>query len=212
MDPDPTLNFEQGDTIYENKKVTEWIRFWKACTAIVVGGWPAFYTFEIYAGDGAPSLQWMADQWNFWQIPTQFQDGGGWDLAGYRYCDDHDYMNLQYSIKRGIVRPAHTMYILTVIALLQHINFDYVSKMTYNRDKDLVFVYRPDGFWGETEHVYEVHHLEQMVPSPVTAVKDLTMNRKDGILTVYDMANRDYLKFYGEDKYWNQELKEDFLD
>jgi hypothetical protein len=103
------------------------------------------------------------------------------------------------------------MYILSVIALLQHINFDYVSKMTYNRDKDLVFVYRPDGFWGETEHVYEVHHLEQMVPAPVTAVKELTMNRKDGILTVYDMANRDYLKFYGEDKYWNQELKEDFL-
>lgn len=83
--------------------------------------------------------------------------------------------------------------------------------MVYNRDKDLVFVYRPDGFWGETEHVYEVHHLEQMVPAPITAVKDLTMNRKDGILTVYDMSNRQYLKFYGEDKYWNQELKEDFL-
>jgi hypothetical protein len=90
-------------------------------------------------------------------------------------------------------------------------NFDYVTKMVYNRDKDLVFVYRPDGFWSENEHVYEVHHLEQMVPSPVTAVKDLTMNRKDGILTVYDMSNRDYLKFYGEDKYWNMELKEDFL-
>ena len=51
-----------------------------------------------------------------------------------------------------------------------------------------------------------------MVPSPVTAVKNLTMNRKDGILTVYDMSNRDYLKFYGEDKYWNMELKEDFMN
>lgn len=69
-------------------------------------------------------------------------------------------MNLQYSMKRGIVRPAHTFYILSVMAFLQHLNFDYVSKMTYNRDKDLVFVYRPDGFMGETEHVYEVHHLE----------------------------------------------------
>lgn len=51
-----------------------------------------------------------------------------------------------------------------------------------------------------------------MVPSPVTAVKDLTMNRNDGILTVYDMSNREYLKFYGEDKYWNMEIKEDFLN
>jgi len=45
----------------------------------------------------------------------------------------------------------------------------------------------------------------------VTAVKDLTMNRSDGILTIYCMNTRDYLKFYGDDKYWNQELKEDFL-
>lgn len=25
------------------------------------------------------------------------------------------------------------------------------------------------------------------------------------------MSNREYLKFYGEDKYWNLEQKEDFL-
>lgn len=129
-----------------------------------------------------------------------------------RYCDDHDYMNIQYGVKRSVARPAHTFYMLSCLALLQHINFDYVSKMVYNRDKDLVFVYRPDGFWNEHEHVYEMHHLEQMVPSPVTAVKDLTMNRNDGILSVYDMSTRDYLKFYGEDKYWNMDLKEGFLN
>jgi hypothetical protein len=121
-------------------------------------------------------------------------------------------MNVQYGIKRGVIRPGNTFYMLSVLALLQHINFDYVSKMVYNRDKDLVFVYRPDGFWGESESVYEVHHLEQMVPAPVTAVQNLTMNRNDGILTVYDMSQREYLKFYGEDKYWNMEVKEDFLN
>ena len=25
------------------------------------------------------------------------------------------------------------------------------------------------------------------------------------------MSTRDYLKFYGEDKYWNMDIKEDFL-
>jgi hypothetical protein len=35
-------------------------------TAVTFGAWPAFYCFEIYAGDGAPSLSWMADNWNFW--------------------------------------------------------------------------------------------------------------------------------------------------
>jgi len=50
-----------------------------------------------------------------------------------------------------------------------------------------------------------------MVPAPVTAYKDLTINRDDGILTVYDMSQREFLKFYNENKYWNVEQKEDFL-
>jgi hypothetical protein len=95
---------------------------------------------------------------------------------------------------------------------MQHLNFDYVSKMVYNKDKDLVFVYRPDGLWNDTEHVYEVHHLEQMVPAPVTAYKDLTMNREDGLLSVHCMSTKDYLKFYNEDKYWNMDVKEDFIN
>jgi hypothetical protein len=78
-------------------------------------------------------------------------------------------MNIQYGVKRSIARPAHTFYIMGVLALLSNINLDYVTKVTYNKDKDLVFVQRPDGLWGETEHVYEVHHIEQMTPSAVTA-------------------------------------------
>lgn len=119
-------------------------------------------------------------------------------------------MNFQYSGKRGIVRPAHTMYMLQVLVLLQNMNLDYVSKMVYNKDKDLVFVYKPTGFWNEQEYVYEVHHLEQMVPYAVTAIKNMSMQQKDGILTVYDMNTRDNLKFYNEDKYWNMDLKDEF--
>ena len=66
MDPDPTLNFELGEVIYENKKVTEWVRFWKVLTAGIFGAAPAFYTFEIYAADGVPSLSWVSEQWNWW--------------------------------------------------------------------------------------------------------------------------------------------------
>jgi hypothetical protein len=51
---------------------------------------------------------------------------------------------------------------------------DYVSKMVYNKDRDVVFVYKPDGLWGETEHVFEMHHLEQLVPAPVTSFKNMS--------------------------------------
>lgn len=50
-----------------------------------------------------------------------------------------------------------------------------------------------------------------MVPFAVTAVKNLSMQRDDGIVTVYDMKTRDNLKFYGEDKYWNLDLKDEFM-
>jgi hypothetical protein len=83
--------------------------------------------------------------------------------------------------------------------------------MVYNKDKDLVFVYRPDGFWSEHEYVYEVHHLEQMMPYPTTAIKNMSANREDGILSIHCMSTKDYLKFYNENKYWNLDLKEDFL-
>jgi hypothetical protein len=58
-------------------------------------------------------------------------------------------MNMQYGGKRGFARPMHAAYMLNVLILLQHMNFDYVSKMVYNKDKDLVFVYKPTGFWNE---------------------------------------------------------------
>ena len=66
MDPDPTLSFELGETIYENSRVTEWVKFWKACVMCTFGAMPAFYVFEMYAGDGAPSLAWLADVSNWW--------------------------------------------------------------------------------------------------------------------------------------------------
>jgi len=41
------------------------------------------------------------------------------------------------------------MYVLNLLVLLQNMNMDYVSKMVYNKEKDLVFVYKPTGIWNE---------------------------------------------------------------
>ena len=66
------MNFEQGETIYENRRVVEWVRFWKALTMSTFGLMPGFYVFEMYAADGPPSIDWMADNWNWFDIPRQF--------------------------------------------------------------------------------------------------------------------------------------------
>ena len=72
MEPDADLNFEEGEVIYENARVGEWIKFWKASALIIFGCSPGFYMFEIYQGDGTPSLTWMADNFNWFDIPRQF--------------------------------------------------------------------------------------------------------------------------------------------
>lgn len=56
MEPDADLNFAEGEVIYENARVGEWIKFWKMSTFVLFGMTPGFYLFEIYQGDGAPSL------------------------------------------------------------------------------------------------------------------------------------------------------------
>lgn len=72
MDPDPTLSFKVGETIYENYRVVEWTRFWKTSIACTLGFAPGFYLFETYAADGMPSLSWTADNFSWWNVPKQF--------------------------------------------------------------------------------------------------------------------------------------------
>jgi len=60
------------------------------------------------------------------------------------------------------------MYQASLMTLLFLHSSNYATKMTYNRDKDIVFVHKPDGVWNDKEYVYEMHHLEHMVPSPVS--------------------------------------------
>lgn len=50
-----------------------------------------------------------------------------------------------------------------------------------------------------------------MIPAPVTAMKNMASNDPNGILTVHDMADKEYLKFYKDEKYWNMDLREEFL-
>ena len=168
MDPDPTLNFEKAETVYENYRIGEWIRMWRWTAGIILPFWPAFFTFEIYQADGPPSLQWLADYGFNHQIPLQFQDSGDYNLKKMRYCDEHDYMSLAYIFKRMMLRPTHTFYQLIVLALLQNLSFNYVTKMVYNKDRDLVFVYKPDGIFSDKEYT-----VFDAVQSPVNLEESL---------------------------------------
>lgn len=87
----------------------------------------------------------------------------------------------------------------------------YVIKATFNREKDLVFVWRTTGLLHKQMQVYELHYLEQLVPHLVSSWKTLGSNNKDGIVKVTDMRLNHELLFYNEKKYWNVDEREFFM-
>lgn len=50
-----------------------------------------------------------------------------------------------------------------------------------------------------------------MVPAPVTAMKNMSALDPNGIITVYDMAEKENLKLYKDPKYWNNDLRDEFM-
>ena len=212
MDPDPTLNFEAGETLYENPGVAEWMRLWKVgLGALAIA--PSFYGYEFYKNEGVPSLQWAEDAFpTAIPVPRQWQDGGDIDMHKLLYCDERDYMNSQHFMKRLAGKPFHTFYVATVAYMLHELNFEYATKIVYNKDKDLLYVYKPWGLFGEAEYIHEAAHLEVAVPSAVTSWKTLSMNSDDGIIRVTDLAKQDEIKVYANDKYWNVDLKKEFME
>ena len=50
-----------------------------------------------------------------------------------------------------------------------------------------------------------------MVPYAVKAIENHSFTKDDGILTVMDMNSKDALKLYNENKYWNLDLKDEFM-
>lgn len=143
--------------------------------------------------------------------PRQFQDTVDLDLYDMRYPDNDDYMNVQYTYKRGYGRPVNAMYMAVALGFWPWAHFDYASKVVYNRDKDLVYVYKLKGFFNESEEVYEVAHLEQMVPYPTTSWKDMSSMYDNGIIKIHCMNTQQLFRLYGDDKYWNLDEKKGFL-
>jgi hypothetical protein len=87
----------------------------------------------------------------------------------------------------------------------------YVIKATFNREKDLVFVWRTTGLFHKQMQVYELHYLEQLVPHLVSSWKTLGATNKDGIVKVTDMRLNHELLFYNEKKYWNVDERDHFM-
>lgn len=93
------------------------------------------------------------------------------------YLQPHD-VSFYYFDKLGLHIPmlgAFAYYSSHILLKLQHdMMKDYVVKMQYSRDKELLFVTRVSYWGGLEEEVHEMHHVEMLPPCTKSGLAQLS--------------------------------------
>lgn len=106
--------------------------------------------------------------------------------------------------------PALPVMLYFIFKLPRLMTQDFVVKLQYNKDRDLVFVTKgcQNAFSKKlTEHVHETTHLQCLPPSV-----GISMKLQESLMTVTDMYSDEVMYLYTDPKYWNQDLSVEFQD
>lgn len=192
-DPHPGLNFEEGEVVYENTNILEWSRFWNLSGFVLYAFGALFIPYNYLYKTHMPTSTAYDNMFIPYHQHTMF------------YFDN---LGLHIPTIGGIA--AYATYLS--IAMAHRFWKDYVVKMQFSKDKELLFVTRISPFGSLEEEVYETHHLEVLPPSVKTGVKDLSSQDKDGLWDITCLASHKNLVVYNEDKYWNPSIRKEFFD
>eukprot|EP00178_Gracilaria_changii_P022966 TRINITY_DN6879_c0_g1_i1.p1 TRINITY_DN6879_c0_g1~~TRINITY_DN6879_c0_g1_i1.p1 ORF type:complete len:117 (-),score=5.34 TRINITY_DN6879_c0_g1_i1:88-438(-) len=88
----------------------------------------------------------------------------------------------------------------------------YAVKVSYSKDKELLFVKRINNYGQLEEDVYEVAHLEILPPRQRSAVQDLSSQDADGLWRIACLNTKRTILLYNNDQYWNRKLKTEFIN
>jgi hypothetical protein len=207
-EPDKDLSLEEGEVIYENKYVFEWVIMWRLLAVLaLLPLW--IYIYESYNNNTPASPEYSG---RFGLIPTYNMTYRGLPRKVPEKLNywGNDMWYWQHWIRKGLAYPVLIMAALAVRRGMKFGN-EYVVKAVYNREKDLVFLWRPSTLFGKQLHVYELHYLEQTAPKVVSSWNNLGYFKKDGLILVHDLRGTDELVFYNEKKYWNVDEREHFF-
>lgn len=128
-EPHPSLNFEEGEVIYENLKLIEWAKLWSRLTLGALSFLGVFAPYSLFYKTHA-SLKCAMDGYflHYYNHTMYF-----WD-------------SMQLHI---LFAGAGVYYLLYLSATVLQQNFrQYVVKMTYNKDKELIFVTKLTAYGG----------------------------------------------------------------
>jgi hypothetical protein len=209
MDPSKDLSLEEGETIYENKWVFEWIILGRLLLLLAI--FPLYWMInESYSTNTTPSPEYLS-RFTVFIHPMNSAHRG----LPKRIPETLNYWGTnmwlwQHWVRKGLL---YTGILLAGLYLRKgfKIGTEYVTKAVYNRERDLVFIWKPTGYLYKQVHVYELHYLEQTVPKVTSGWKDLGNFQKDGVFCVHDLRLDHELIFYNESKFWNVDQREHFM-
>nr|BAJ99754.1 predicted protein [Hordeum vulgare subsp. vulgare] len=101
--------------------------------------------------------------------------------------------------------------IQATMKLITQVGGQYAIKVSYSKDKELIFVKRVNNFGQVEEDVYETAHLEILPPRQRSGVKDLSSQDADGLWRITCLNSQRNIILYNNDAFWNRKLKAPFL-
>ncbi len=146
--PNPELNFEEGEVIYENTRLLEWLKFWQLSIFSIAAYVALFIPYQLVFKT---------------HLSLESADEIGKFFA---YHSVSPYAIDTYHVGVPIVGGASCYTVYLLMNLANKVADSYVVKMSYSKDKviahitkELIFVKKVDLHGLVEEEVYEVAHL-----------------------------------------------------
>lgn len=203
-EPDPDVNFEKGDVIYENPYAYQSSRLAKQT------GTGSLAYILIHVMHTALTNRTVYPIYN--EAMDHRADGIDpihYYVKGVYSGTSSDWHDIETLGNISFVAPLLPLAMATLTIGLRQLTSGAVTKMQFNKNRDLVFVTRVGGtfFAKEVEEIYETTHLQVLPPTVQTGFENVSTRP---IFKISCMASHETFSVYTDPQYWNPELKQDF--
>lgn len=190
-EPDAAIDFSPGEVVYYKPDNIEWGQFWLVNYMATVLMTAVIHPMHALVKTSSTFTS-IIDE-----MPMPFYQ--------------HNINGMDYFM----IMPPTAVAILMLFGgfgakILNKITRCYISKLQFNRSRDLVFVTSLDWLGRKNEKVYETEHLEILPPSTRTATSFID-NSEKGMTALKCLNSDEIFLLHNNPKYWNKDERSDFL-
>lgn len=172
QEPNEDIDFRAGEVIYENPKVAEWGRLGVLSTISLYFYYMAFWPIASLYKTHIPSPEMLfsrLDQFKMFSIHE---------------VDKFNSMPIVHSVSLAILLYLN-------LGILNTFSKNFVTKLQYNRNKDLLFVTSLNEFGSLKEKTYELSNIERVVRADKASLR--YSSEMEGFMVLKCLSSKDIL-------------------